>query len=156
MTKLVDYDGKKWKVSKKVIKGTTSNMSVNIASTRTKIFKQECDRHKMWQFRNKEVRANELWMLLADAADENGDDAEIRVFRADQDENWLETIWEGVYGQIPSATQRVSTENIVVPSMEVRIEEGENLMIDLDDDEAITVANSDIEMRAEELLVYRL
>lgn len=153
MGKLVTYDGKRWRPSIIVLRGTTSNMAVNTASVNTPIFQYECLRNKMYQFRNAQVRKNELWMLLADAVDENDDDALIRVGRHDANHNWIETIWEGVYGQIPAAASRVSVDNIVVPSTEVRIEEGDYVEVWLNDDEAITVANSDIELRAEEFLL---
>lgn len=151
----ITYQGKKWKVTRKVIQGSTSTMSVNIADTRTKIFAYECPRHRMWQFRKAQSRRNEIWMYLADAADENDDDAKIRVYRADNDENWDKSVWEGVYGQIPSTANRGDVNHIVVPDQEVRYEEGEIMMVDLDDDEAITVANSKIELRVEEFLVHR-
>lgn len=156
MTKLIDYDGKKWRPSIIVLRGTTDNMQINTVSVRTPIFQHECERNRMYQFRNSQERKNELWILLSDAADENDDDAQIRVHRADNDDNWIETIWEGVYGQIPSAANRVSVDNIVVPSSEVRIEEGEVMTVDLDDDEVITVADSDIELRSERFLRWRL
>ena len=97
-----------------------------------------------------------MWIYLHTGVAELGDDAQIEISRADNRLHYIESIWEGNYGQIPAAASRISVDNIVCPNADVRLDEGEYVVIKILDDEVAAVANSEVEQRVEEFIPWRV
>lgn len=156
MTKIINFEGRRYKVTRILLVMGDGDTQQNIADTLTEFWNYEILRTRMIQFKTDQHRNNEIYMYLRTVAPaEIGDDAQIELWRANNKSQYLETIWEGNYGQIPSTANRGNINYIVVPTSEVRLIEGERVIAMLEDDEQIVIANSDLELRAEELLEFR-
>jgi hypothetical protein len=158
LAKIVKVDGKDYKMARVVYLGNAGNMAVNVANIRGVIFDEEIATGRIVQFRSARDKKNEIYMELQTAVPAHiSDGSNIWITRADPRGNYLETIWEGTYGMIPTgAGERINVNNLVVPVDEVRLDPTEHIHIELDSPEVIVVANSLVELRVQEFVHYRL
>lgn len=150
---VVTIDGKKYQVTRTVIKGSSSNMSVNKTDYESKVFEYEVAKTQIIEFDSAHDRNNEIYMILQNSTPASlGDDCTIHIYKANNVGRYVETIWEGTLGQLPSASERTNINNIVTPNAKVRIDEGFKIKMDILDDEAIVVANCTLELRVIQFL----
>lgn len=147
---IVTIDGKKYQVTSEVIRGTTSNMVQNTLNVDTKIFEYEIPKTEIVQFVAKQSRNNEIYMLLQDGVPaELADSTQIHVYKANSKGRYVQTIWQGTYGQLPSSSERTNQNNVVTANDNVRLDEGFRIKIDITG-AVITVANTTIELRIQQ------
>lgn len=158
MSKIVTVDGKKYKVSRVVYHGDANNMVINVVDIETIVYDQEVASGRFVQFRDQTIKKNELYMEFQTVAPAHIEDgAQISLERANPRNQYLETIWEGTYGQIPTgAGERIDVNNIIVPVDEVKIDPTEHILIKLTAAAQTVVANCVVELHVQEFVHYRL
>ena len=158
MAKLVKIGGKYYKVARVMYVGDAGNMAVNLADVRGVVFDEEIATGRIVQFRDAVSKKNEIYTEFQTVAPAMIDDASlIWISRADPRGNYIETIWEGTYGQIPTgAGERIDINNIVVPAQDVRLDPTEHILIELNSPDVIVIANGQVELRVQEFVHYRL